>query len=113
MDYSPSRWKVREDKSTGSIRHSDEGRAGLALFSVGCQRHLLPCAAVEGSPGVLLVDAVPLLEEEGDVSLSVRSTPKGFTFGPVLPASAIIRRAPKCAPDMYVWSTADLRLIYA
>jgi len=71
MDYSSSRWKVKDDKSTGSIRHGDEGRAGLALLSVGRQRHLLPCAAVEGSPGVLLVGVVPLLEEEGDVSLSV------------------------------------------
>ena len=32
---------------------------------------------------------------------------------PVLPALAITRRAPKCAPDMYVWSSVDLRLIYA
>ena len=35
-----------------------------------------------------------------------------FSEGPVLPPSAI-RRAPKCAPTMYVWSTPGLRLIYA
>jgi hypothetical protein len=28
-------------------------------------------------------------------------------------ASAMTRHAPKCAPDMYVWSSVDLRLIYA
>jgi hypothetical protein len=36
-----------------------------------------------------------------------------ITLEPVLSASAITRRAPKCAPDMYVWATADLRQIYA
>jgi len=34
-------------------------------------------------------------------------------LGPVLQASAITRRAPKCVPDMYVWPSVDLRLIYA
>lgn len=38
---------------------------------------------------------------------------KRVVLGPVLRASAIIRRAPKCASHMYVWSSADLRLIYA
>jgi hypothetical protein len=36
-----------------------------------------------------------------------------ITSEPVLTASAITRRAPKCAPDMYVWASADLRLSYA
>ncbi len=43
----------------------------------------------------------------------LRAMPELITVRPVLQALAITRRVPKCAPDMYVWSTADLRLIYA
>ncbi len=38
---------------------------------------------------------------------------ESITIGPALQALEVTRRAPKCAPDMYVWATADLRLIYA
>ena len=40
-------------------------------------------------------------------------TVKGIPIGPVLPASATTRRAPKCVPAMHVWSSLGLRLAYA
>ncbi len=67
-------------------------------------------------------EAVPVLWSSASKSYKIGAVASGnlpllrwelAILEPVLPASAITRRAPKCAPDMYVWSSADLRLIYA
>ncbi len=51
------------------------------------------------------------LECDGDALLFLGAGRNSTWTG--LISLATIRRAPKCAPDMYVWASRGLRLIYA